>query len=99
MSISGGTISTNTTFEFGVFKDHFILLFGIEAAGPNEIVKLNLSLSQYDTIQFSVSAPIASYKPPSDISLILILAIVIPAAVGGAIVVIYIVRKKRGGKI
>ena len=98
-SISGGTISTNTTFEFGVFEDHFILLFGVMPDMPNEIVRLKISLSQYDTIQFSVSPPTASYKPPLDTTLIIILAIVIPAAVGGAIVVIYIVKKKRGGKI
>ncbi|NVM34494.1 MAG: hypothetical protein HWN81_02790 [Candidatus Lokiarchaeota archaeon] len=99
LSISGGTISTNTTFEFGVFEDHFILLFGVMPDIPNEIVRFKISLSQYDTFQFSVSPPIASYKPPLDASLIIILAIVIPAAVGGAIVVIYIVKKKRGGKI
>ena len=99
MSISGGIVSTNTTFEFGVFENNFTLLFGVMPDMFNETVRFKIALSQYDTIQLLATAPIASYKPPLDTSLILILAIVIPAAIGGTILVIYILKRKRGVKI
>jgi hypothetical protein len=88
------TVSINRTFEFGVFSDHFTLLF--EVADAAEIISFSISLSQYDTVALVTRDLRASYTPPLDPALVLTLAIVIPAAAGAAVVV-YILKKK--GKI
>ena len=85
---SGG----NSTFEFGVFSDYFILLF--EVFSIKELVTFRLRLSQYNTTMLTTSVPIASYKPPTDYGpWILGLAIGIPVA-AGIIVIIYVLKKK-----
>ncbi|TKJ21638.1 MAG: hypothetical protein CEE43_09435 [Promethearchaeota archaeon Loki_b32] len=86
-------VGVNRTFEFGVFNEDFILLFQVEDVAVD--IKFYISLSQYDTETLLTLDKKASYTPPIDI--ILVLAIVIPAAVGGAIVVVYVLKKK--GKI
>lgn len=85
----------NTTIEFGVFSDHFYLVFEYYGAG-NNIAKFMLSISQYDTEILTTSDVKASYTPPLSTAAILALAIGIPAA-AGAVVVIYVLKKK--GKI
>jgi hypothetical protein len=85
-----GTFSVNRTFEFGVFNEDFILLFEVQELA--EDIKFYISLSQYDTKLLITSDVKASYTPP--INMALILGIVIIAAVGGAIVVLYILKKK-----
>ncbi|MFX1469609.1 MAG: hypothetical protein ACFFB8_13205, partial [Promethearchaeota archaeon] len=93
-NIIDSAVDYNTTFEFGVFSDSFILLFEVESSLEN--VKFYLSLSQYDTLLLTTSDVKASYTPPLDPALVLALVIGIPAAVG-AVVVIYVLKKK--GKI
>ncbi|MFX1567710.1 MAG: hypothetical protein ACFFCV_05000 [Promethearchaeota archaeon] len=87
-------VDYNYTYEFGVFSSHFTLLFEVSSSLDN--VTFYLSLSQYDTIQLTTSDVKASYTPPLSDAAILALAIGIPAAVG-AVVVIYVLKKK--GKI
>jgi hypothetical protein len=89
------TFNTNRTIEFGTFSDHFTLLFEVAAPLDNNI-SLYISLSQYDTVPLITSDLRASYTPPLDPALVLGLVIGIPAAVG-AVVVIYVLKKK--GKI
>jgi len=86
----------NYTYEFGVFSDHFFLLF--EVSDIDELITFRISLSQYDTAILTSTVPIALYTRPSSDqgALILGLAIGIPVA-AGAVVVIYIL--KRRGKI
>ena len=86
---------SNTTVEFGAITDHFYLVFEFYGSG-NDISKFMLSLSQYETIMLTTTVPVASYVPPLD-PLIIILAIVIPAAVGAVVAVLLILKKK--GKI
>jgi len=93
--ITPGGYDVNRTFEFGTFNDHFTLLFEVDAP-VNANVSFYISLSQYDTVALTTSDVKASYTPPLDPALILGLAIGIPAA-AGAVVVIYILKKK--GKI
>ena len=83
----------NNTYEFGVFSDHFFLIF--EVSDLDEIITFRISLSQYDTAILTTTIPIASYSSPSPDQgvLILVLAIGIPVA-AGVIVVIYILKKK-----
>jgi hypothetical protein len=88
-------VFTNTSYEFGVFSDHFTLLFEVVAPLGNNI-SFYISLSQYDTITLTTSDVKASYTPPLSDTLILALAIGIPAAVG-AVVVIFVLKRK--GKI
>ncbi len=88
-------VDYNYTYEFGVFSDHFTLLFEVDADAGNN-VSFYLSLSQYDTVLLTTSDLRASYTPPLDPALILALAIGIPAA-AGAVVVVYVLKKK--GKI
>ncbi|MFX0000406.1 MAG: hypothetical protein ACFE9Q_09050 [Candidatus Hodarchaeota archaeon] len=88
-------VDYNTTYEFGVFSDHFTLLFEVSAPAGNN-VSFYISLSQYDTIPLITSDLRASYTPPLDPALIIALAIGIPAA-AGAVVVVYVLKKK--GKI
>jgi hypothetical protein len=88
------TITTNTSLEFGVFSDHFTLIFELAVSTGN--VTFYISVSQYDTIMITTSDLRASYTPPLDPALVLALAIGIPAAVG-VVVVVYVLKKK--GKI
>jgi hypothetical protein len=88
------TITTNTSLEFGVFSDHFTLVFELAVNTGN--VTFYISLSQYDTIEITTSDLRASYTPPLDPALILALAIGIPAAVG-VVVIVYLLKRK--GKI
>jgi len=92
--ITGGGFSVNRTFEFGVFNKDFILLFEVEDVA--EDIKFYISLSQYDTEPLLTSNVKASYTPPLDPALVIALAIIIPAA-AGAVVVVYVLKKK--GKI
>ncbi len=85
----------NMTIEFGAFSDHFYLIFEFYGAG-NNMATFMLSISQYDTEILITSDLRASYTPPLDPALILALAIGIPAA-AGAVVVVYVLKKK--GKI
>ncbi len=94
-----GTIGDNNTIEFGVINSNFTLLFEINGDGPpSEIVELKIGLRQYNTTILQASEVTAGYTPPGPDSgpLILTLAITIPA-IAGAVVVIYILKKK--GKI
>ena len=84
-------VDYNTTYEFGVFSDHFILLFEVLSSEDN--VTFYLSLSQYDTVPLITSDLRASYTPPLDPALVITLAIVIPSATG-AVIVVYILKKK-----
>ncbi|MFX1373901.1 MAG: hypothetical protein ACFFCE_18795 [Promethearchaeota archaeon] len=97
--LEGGFV--NSTHEFGVHSNHFYLLFEVDYfGGPGgEMVTFRIALSQYDTVELLGTAPTASYKAPLDTSLIFILAITIPAAIGVTVLVVYITKKKRGGKI
>ncbi len=93
------TIGDNYTVEFGVIRDNFTLLFEIWGDGsPDEMVTLNIGLRQYNTTALLASEVIATYTPPGpDLGpLVLTLLIVIPAG-AGAVVVVYILKKK--GKI
>ena len=87
-------VAINRTFEFGVFSDHFTLLF--EVITGAEMVSFKIALSQYDTLALITSDLRASYTPPLDPGLVLALAIVIPS-VAGAVIIIYILKRK--GKI
>ena len=87
-------VAINRTFEFGVFSDHFTLLF--EVITGAEMVSFKIALSQYDTLALITSDLRASYTPPLDSGLVLALAIVIPS-VAGAVIIIYILKRK--GKI
>lgn len=89
------SVNTNRTLEFGVFSGHFTLLFEVIAPVGNNI-SFYISLSQYDTVLLGTSDLQASYTPPLDPTLILALIIGIPAA-AGAVVVVYVLKKK--GKI
>ncbi|MEJ2248211.1 MAG: hypothetical protein P8Y97_00960 [Candidatus Lokiarchaeota archaeon] len=51
----GNTISTNSTFEFGVPSDKFILLFEVENAG--ELITFKIALSQYETSILNIRSP------------------------------------------
>jgi len=84
-------VATNRTFEFGVFSDHFTLLFKV--TDDAEIISFNISLSQYNTILLVTSDLRASYTPPLDPALVITLAILIPSATG-AVIVVYILKKK-----
>jgi len=95
MQIGPENLIANATYEFGVFSEQFTLLFEVLAPVDDTNVTFYISLSQYDTVPLTTRDVKASYTPPIDI--ILVLAIVIPAAVGGAIVVVYVLKKK--GKI
>ncbi len=86
------SVDYNTTYEFGVFSDHFTLLFEVDSSLEN--VTFYLSLSQYDTVPLTTSDVKASL--PQDLTLVIALAIIIPAA-AGAVVVVYVLKKK--GKI
>lgn len=97
MPIAGG-IGDNNTIEFGVIRDNFTLLFEIQnLAGPNEMVTLNIGLRQYNTTALYGSEIIASYTPPGpDLGpLVVTLLIVIPSAIGVAVVVVYVVKKRK----
>ena len=85
------TVNTNRTIEFGVFSETFTLLF--EVADSAENITFYISLSQYDTVSLITSDLRASYKPPLDPALVLVLAILIPSATG-AVIVVYILKKK-----
>jgi len=85
-------VDYNTTYEFGVFSDHFTLLFEVASSVDN--VTFYLSLSQYDTVSLTTRDVKASL--PQDLTLVIALAIIIPAA-AGAVVVVYVLKKK--GKI
>ncbi|MCK4780357.1 MAG: hypothetical protein KAT57_09235, partial [Candidatus Lokiarchaeota archaeon] len=90
--ITPGPYDLNRTFEFGAFSDHFTLLFEVDSSLEN--VTFYLSLSQYDTVPLTTSDVKASL--PQDLTLVIALAIIIPAA-AGAVVVVYVLKKK--GKI
>ena len=90
-SIIPTNVDYNTTYEFGVFSDHFILLFEVLSSEDN--VTFYLSLSQYDTVPLITNDLRASYTPPLDPALVITLAIVIPS-VTGAVIVVYILKKK-----
>ena len=93
--ISPTNVNYNTTYEFGVFSDHFTLLFEVNAPADANI-SFYISLSQYETVTIITSDLRASYTPPIDPALVIALAIVIPSVVGAAVVV-YVLKKK--GKI
>ncbi|MFX1573407.1 MAG: hypothetical protein ACFFB0_11710 [Promethearchaeota archaeon] len=86
----------NTTNEFGVLSDHFYLIFEFQPTFLDEIVTFRIDLTQYNTTILTTSVPIASYKPPLNMALVLGLAIGIPVA-AGIIVMIYVLKKR--GKI
>ncbi|MFX1311336.1 MAG: hypothetical protein ACFFHD_01820 [Promethearchaeota archaeon] len=88
--------NVNDTYEFGVHKDHFYLIF--EVYEFSELVTFRIDLNQYNTTILRSSVPITTYKsPPADYgALFLGLAIGVPI-VAGIIVVIYILKK--GGRI
>ncbi|MFX1500012.1 MAG: hypothetical protein ACFFDH_03505 [Promethearchaeota archaeon] len=94
-SVSGPLL--NSTYEFGVFTDHFFLLF--EVSDIDELITFRIALSQYDTSMLTASLPIALFSSPSNDQDILVLglAIGIPVVAGAAVGVIYIL--KRRGKI
>lgn len=85
----------NSTYEFGALTDHFFLLFEVDAS--DDLVTFRIDLNQYNTTRLYSSEIIASYSPPSPggDNLVLILAITIPAAVGAAVVVVYLLKRKR----
>ena len=93
--ITPGGYDVNRTFEFGAFSDHFTLLFEVNAPVDSNI-SFYISLSQYDTVPLLTSDVRASYTPPLDPALVIALVIIIPAATG-AVVVVYVLKKK--GKI
>ncbi|NVM19096.1 MAG: hypothetical protein HWN80_15380 [Candidatus Lokiarchaeota archaeon] len=92
--ISPIDVNYNTTYEFGIFNEDFILLFVVESS--TDIASFYISLSQYNTEPLLTSDVKASYTPPLDPALVIALAIGIPAA-AGAVVVVYVLKKK--GKI
>jgi len=92
-----GTIGDNNTIEFGVISSNFTLLFEINGDGsPNEMVTLNIGLRQYNTTALYSSEIIATYTPPVPglDPLVLTLLIAIPAGIGVAVVVVYVVKKR-----
>ena len=94
MQISPESVTVNRTYEFGVFSEQFTLLFEVLAPVDDTNVTFYISLSQYDTIPLTTSDVKASL--PQDLTLVIALAIIIPAA-AGAVVVVYVLKKK--GKI
>lgn len=84
--------TTDSTYEFGVYNDHFYLIF--ETLASDDMVTFKIDLHQYDTAQLLASAVVASQKPQDSIALILGLAIGIPVA--ASIIVIIYVLKRRG---
>ena len=88
-----GNSSVDTTYEFGVFDDKFYLIFEVYNSTSNSIT-FRLDLNQYDTAELLARTPIASHTSTGfNLGFTLILAIVIPAAVG-AVVVVYILKRK-----
>jgi hypothetical protein len=93
-------VAANKTYEFGVHVDHFFLLFQVNDIFPNEIMTFRIALSQYDTTELYASEITATYTPPGpDLGpLIIILLIAVPSAIGVAVVVVYVVKKRSGSK-
>ncbi len=93
-------VAVNKTYEFGVHVDHFFLLFKANDIFPNEIMTFRIALSQYNTTALYASEITATYTPPvPDLGpLILTLLIAIPSAIGVAVVVVYVVKKRSGSK-
>ena len=90
-------IGDNNTIEFGVIRDNFTLVFEILGDGsPNEMVTLNIGVRQYNMTTLYTSEIVATYTPPVPglDPLVLTLLITIPAGIGVAVVVVYVLRKR-----
>jgi hypothetical protein len=91
------SIGDNHTFEFGVIRDNFTLLFEILGDhSPDEMVTLNIGLRQYNTTALYGSEITAIYTTPVPglDPLLLTLLIAIPAAIGVVVVIVYVVKKR-----
>ncbi|MHA2006206.1 MAG: hypothetical protein ACXACO_04025 [Promethearchaeota archaeon] len=100
VELIGASISGNNTIEFGVIRDNFTLLFEIFGDG-DDLITFKIGIRQYNTTELYTNEVVATYTPPSNglggTNLVLILAIILPAIAGAAIVTVFVLKKK--GKI
>lgn len=89
------SVSTNRTFEFGVLKDNFYLLFEVDSS--EDMIKFGISLSQYDTQEFIITTPSQESQPFEWLGIIIIAGAVGMVALIGAVGYYFI--RSRGGKI
>jgi hypothetical protein len=86
------SVSTNSTYEFGVQSSRFILLFEIQDAG--ELITFKIDINQYETQRLSITSP--QIIIPLNVGLI-ILIVGISIGVVAAVGVGYYFLRKRGG--
>lgn len=88
----------NSVYEFGVFEDEWYLLFEYENVQENETLTFHLALSQYNT----TSVVMGSATPASTgggATNLLIGGIIIGGAAAVVIGVVYVIMRKRGGRV
>ncbi|MBN1802886.1 MAG: hypothetical protein JW891_15360 [Candidatus Lokiarchaeota archaeon] len=97
-SIYNGAGVTTFADEFGVFLDHFYLVFFYTPTVPlNDLVEFKIGLSQYDTPIFTTADRTVSTPAPG-IPTETIVFIVVGVGIGaGAVIVVAYVYKKRKG--
>lgn len=83
--------TTVSTYEFGIFNDHFYLIF--QTLASEDWITYKIDLNQYNTIQLLAKAEVASQEPEIPMALILGIAIGIPVT-AGIIVVIYVLKRR-----
>jgi hypothetical protein len=94
----------NSVYEFGVFEDEWFLLFEYDNVQENETLTFHLALSQYNTTNVVMGSSTTTSTSPGTATgtgagNLLIGGIVIGGVAAVVIGVVYVIMRKRGGRV